>query len=334
MSKQYFFKETTQKMRPFLIFVFFVFNLSISAQDFNDLDSLFVDRDLDNYSIRLFTNFKVNKFSIRDGDSKAKFVPNNRYGLGLGFANKKIIIDLAINIKNPNKDKTSRFDLQGSTILKNQNYVKLYTQVYKGFNAKNNFGEPKVFRGDVRSVSVGVNYLRTFDAIEFSYSLLKAGLSEENHKNIFITGGVGLFGSFDYFSSDSSLLSETTSLYFNEQGNVRRYQSLSFGAMAGLISYFKLPYDITATVNFMPGIGFAAKKVTIDGGSYHPSNPMLYKLDFLIGVNYNFDRYYVSLTYNNDLNSTSLDYGNNYLLNLTKAKLAIGYKFGVRKKQL
>ena len=112
-------------MRPLLIFAFLLFNLSLSAQDFNDLDSLFIDRDIDNYSIRLFTNFKVNKFSIRDRDSKAKFVPNNRYGLGVGFANKKIIIDLAVNIKNPNKDKTSRFDLQGSTILKNQNYHSL-----------------------------------------------------------------------------------------------------------------------------------------------------------------------------------------------------------------
>ncbi|QNK79095.1 DUF4421 family protein [Winogradskyella sp. PAMC22761] len=305
--------------------------LTLSAQDIEDLDSLLVDRDIDNYSIRLFTNFKVNKFSIRDGDSKAKFVPNNRYGLGLGFANEKIIIDLAVNIKNPNKNKTSRFDLQGTTIVKDRNYVKLFTQIYKGFNAKNNFNEPKVFRDDIRSVSIGVNYLHTFDDIEFSYSLLKAGLSEKNNKNIFITGGVGVFGSFDYFSSGSGLLSETTSPYFNDEGNVKRYQGLSFGAMGGLISYFKLPYDITATVNFMPGIGFAAKKVTIEDDRYHPSSPMLYKIDFLIGLNYNFNQFYVSLTYNNDLNSTSLDYGNNYLLNLTKAKLAVGYKLGRRR---
>ena len=330
MSKKHIF-NLELRVKPFFLFILCFTGLTLSAQDIKDLDSLLVDRDIDNYSIRLFTNFKVNKFSIRDGDSKAKFVPNNRYGLGLGFANEKIIIDLAVNIKNPNKNKTSRFDLQGTTIVKDRNYVKLFTQIYKGFNAKNNFNEPKVFRDDIRSVSIGVNYLHTFDDIEFSYSLLKAGLSEKNNKNIFITGGVGVFGSFDYFSSGSGLLSETTSPYFNEEGNVKRYQGLSFGAMGGLISYFKLPYDITATVNFMPGIGFAAKKVTIEDDRYHPSSPMLYKLDFLIGLNYNFNQFYVSLTYNNDLNSTSLDHGNNYLLNLTKAKLAFGYKLGRRR---
>ncbi|EPR73553.1 hypothetical protein ADIWIN_1583 [Winogradskyella psychrotolerans RS-3] len=296
------------------------------------MDSLLVDRDIENYSLRVFSNFKVNKFSISDDDSKAKFVPNNRYGLGLGFATKKIILDIAVNIKNPNKEKTSRFDLQATTILKDQNYVKIYTQVYRGFNAKNNFDEPTVFRDDIRSVSVGLNYMYTLDDIEFSYSQLKAGLSNKNDDNIFITGGVGLFGSFDYFSAKPSILSETTSPYFSDEGDIKRYQGLSFGVLAGLISYFKLPENITATVNVMPGIGLVNKKLTLQDGSYKPSNPMLYKLDFLVGLSYNFKQYYVSLSYSNDLYSTDFDYGNNYLLNLTKAKLAIGYKFNKRNK--
>ncbi|WP_252723883.1 DUF4421 family protein [Winogradskyella psychrotolerans] len=294
------------------------------------MDSLLVDRDIENYSLRIFSNFKVNKFSISDDESKSKFVPNNRYGLGLGFANKKIILDIAVNIKNPNKEKTSRFDLQATTILKDKNYVKIYTQVYKGFNAKNNFDEPTVFRDDIKSVSVGLNYMYMLDDIEFSYSLLKAGLANKNHENIFVTAGFGVFGSFDYFSAKPSILSEITNP-FNEQADIKRYQGLSFGVMAGVISFFKLPENITATVNIMPGVGLADKKVTLQDGAYKPSNLMLYKLDFLIGLSYNLKRYYVSLSYNNGLYSTDLDYGNNYLLNLTKAKLAVGYKFGNRK---
>ncbi len=314
-------------VKSLLLLVFCFSCIALSAQDLDDLDSLLVDRDIENYSLRIFSNFKVNKFSISDSDSKAKFVPNNRYGLGLGFATKKIILDIAVNIKNPNKEKTSRFDLQATTILKDKNYVKIFTQVYKGFNAKNNFDEPTVFRDDIKSVSVGLNYMYTLDDIEFSYSQLKAGLSNKNHDNIFITGGVGVFGSFDYFSAKPSLLSETTSPYFNEQGDIKRYQGLSFGVMAGVISFFKLPENITATVNVMPGVGLVDKKVTLQDSAYKPSNLMLYKLDFLIGLSYNLKQFYVSLSYNNSLYSTDLDYGNNYLLNLTKAKLAIGYKF-------
>ncbi|WP_458625938.1 DUF4421 family protein [Winogradskyella sp. PC D3.3] len=317
-------------VKLYLLLVFCFANLTLTAQDLDDLDSLLVDRDMENYSIRLFSNFKVNKFSISDDDSKAKFVPNNRYGIGLGFANKKIILDIAVNIKNPNKEKTSRFDLQGTTILKDQNYVKIYTQVYRGFNAKNNFDEATVFSKDIRSVSVGFNYMYTLDDIEFSYSQLKAGLSNKNDENIFITGGIGLFGSFDYFSARPSILSETTSPYFNEQGDIKRYQGLSLGILGGFITYFKLPENITATVNVMPGIGLANKKITLKDGSYKPSNPMVYKLDFLLGLSYNLKQYYISLSYSNDLYNTDFGYGNDYLLNLTKAKLAIGYKFNKR----
>ncbi|SDR92522.1 DUF4421 family protein [Winogradskyella sediminis] len=314
--------------KPFLLFICCLGCISLYGQD---LDSLLVDRDDRNYSLRIFSNFKVNKFNITDSDSKTKFVPNNRYGLGAGFANKKIIIDIAINIKNPNKEKTSRFDLQGTTILKNKNYVKIFTQVYKGFNVKNDFDEPTVFRGDIRSVSVGLNYLYTFSDIEFSYSVLKAGLANKNYDNVFITGGIGAFGSFDYFSGNPSILSETTSPYYNEQADVKRYKGLSFGVLAGFISFFKLSNNISATLNVMPGIGLVDKRVQLQDDSFKPSDPMLYKLDFLVGLSYNLNRYYVSLTYNNGIYSTNLDYGNNYLLNLTKAKLAVGYKFGNRK---
>ena len=83
-------------VKSFLLFVFCFASFNLDAQDLEDLDSLLVDRDIENYSLRIFSNFKVNKFSVSDGDSKAKFVPNNRYGLGLGFANKKIILDKPI----------------------------------------------------------------------------------------------------------------------------------------------------------------------------------------------------------------------------------------------
>lgn len=301
--------------------------LNMNAQDLEDLDSLLIDRDIENYSIRVFTNYKVNKFSIRDDDSKVKYVPNNRYGLGFGFANKKVIVDIAFNIKNPNKEETKRFDLQGTTILKDQNYVNLYVQTYKGFQSKNNFDEPSVFRSDIRSVSFGFNYLYTLDEIEFSYSLLKAGFPEKRHKNVFITAGAGVFGSFDYFSAKPSILSETDSFYFNEQANIKRYQSITVGVLAGFISYFKLPENITATVNIIPGIGLMNKKMALQDGAYKPSDPMLYKLDFLLGLGYNLNQYYVSLTYSNGMYSTDFDNDNKYRLNLSKAKLAIGYRF-------
>ena len=310
-----------------MLLVIMFSSLNLSAQNLEDLDSLLVDRDIENYSVRIITNFKSNKFSINNQGSKLRFVPNNKHGLGFGVANSKMIVDLAFNLKNPNKEETRKFDLQGTTIVKNRHYVNAYIQSYKGFQMKNNFEEPEVFRKDMRSVNIGFNYLYTLDDIEFSYALLKAGLADKRHENIFITGGLGIFGGYDYFSAKPNLLSETVSPYFNEEGNIKRYNGISLGIMAGFISYFKLPENITATFNLMPGIGLANKRITLENDKYRPSNPMVYKLDFLVGLGYSFGQFYTSLTYSNGLTATDFDNDNKYRLNLTKAKLAIGYRF-------
>lgn len=318
-------------LRLFLLSISCIGSCFINAQDLEGLDSLLVDRDIENYSIRVFTNYKVNKFTLENSGSKLKFVPNNKHGLGIGFANKKMILDIAFNLKNPNKEDTRRFDLQGTTIVKNRHFVNLYVQSYKGFESKNNYGDPSIFRKDLRSVSFGFNYLYTLGNVEFSYSLLKAGLDEKNHKDIFVTGGIGAFSIFDYFSSDASILSEDARIYFNEHADVKRYQGIAFGVLAGVISYIKLPENVTATVNFTPGIGVMSKKLKLEDSSYKPSNPMLYKLDFSLGLAYNLNRYYICLTYSNGLYNTSFGNNNNYRLNLSKAKLAIGYKLGSAK---
>lgn len=332
MLKQNIFKKILT-IKLFLLLVTCFICFFSGAQDLDDIDSLLIDRDIENYSIRIFSNYKVNKFSVINNDSRVKFVPNNRYGLGLGFANRKVIVDIAFNIKNKNKEETSRFDLQGTTIVKHQHYVNIFAQMYRGFKAKHNFDEPTTFRNDVRSVSFGINYLYTLDEVEFSYSLLKAGLDEKDNQDIFITGGVGVFGIYDYFSAKPSILSETASSSFNEQGNVKRYNGAAIGVLVGFISYFKLPENITATLNVMPGLALMNKKVTLQDGSYRPSNPMLYKLDFSVGLGYNLKQYYAILTYSNGLYSTDFDNDNKYRLNLTNAKLAIGYRFKIKKER-
>lgn len=314
------------KNRLFFLSILLLSPFFISAQTLSDVDSLLIDRDLENYSVRLFTNFKVKKFSIKNSDAKAKYVPNNRYGLGFGFASKKIIVDLAFNVKNKNKAETKRFDLQATTIVKKRHLANVFVQTYKGFKAKNNFGEPVVFRNDIKSATVGFNYLYLLDNVEFSYSQLKAGLTKQRNHNVYITGGVGFFGVFDYFSAKPNLFPETSSIYFNEQANIKRYKGAAVGVLAGVVTYFKLPENITATFNITPGIALSNKRLILDDGSYKPEKPILYKLDFLMGLTYSFKRYYVSLSYGNGFYSTDLGYNNNYFFNLTNAKLAIGYK--------
>lgn len=296
------------------------------------VDSLFVDYNIKNYSLRLFTNYKVKRFSIRNDNSRLRYVPNNRYGVGFGFASSKVLIDIAFNVKTNKEEVTNRFDAQGTVIIGKHHWVNGYAQFYKGFNINNNYNEPSEFRADIKSHTVGFNYLYTLNEIEFSYSLLKAGLAKRN-KNVYITGGLGLFGVYDYFSANGDVLPINGELYFNEQARIERYNSVAVGVLAGFLSVFMLPKNFIASFNLMPGIALMNKKVELQNDSYRPSNPLLYKLDFLFALGYNAERYYISLIYGTDLYSTSLDFGNTHPFNITKAKLAFGYKLGVNKKK-
>ncbi|WP_344729954.1 DUF4421 family protein [Corallibacter vietnamensis] len=294
------------------------------------IDRTFIDRDLSNYSLRVFTNYKAKVFKIKDDNSKSRYVPNNRYGIGLGFANSKMLIDLAFNIKSKKNNATRRFDLQGTTILGKHNYVNFYIQSYKGFLVKNDFGAPTVFSPDVKSLTIGFNYLYTLSEIEFSYALLKAGLAKKN-KTVYFTGGLGTFAVFDYFSSDGNVIPESNYGFYNSQAQIKRYNSAAIGVLGGLLGVFILPKNIVLSCNVMPGIALMNKKVELQHDSYRPSNPMLYKFDFSLAVNYNIDRFYVNVSYGNGVYSTDLDFDNRYLFNLSNAKLAVGYRLKVKK---
>lgn len=294
------------------------------------IDSLFIDHDLSNYSVRLFSNYKVKQFRVRNDEFRSRYVPNNRFGAGFGVANSKLLIDVAFNIKGGNENVTDRFDGQGSLIFKNHHFVNFYLQTYKGFNVRNNYNEPSIFRNDVRSWTVGFNYLYTFSKIEFSFALLKAGLPKRKRK-VQITGGIGTFAVFDYFDADGNILPENGDLYFNEEAEIEKYSGRAIGVLGGFLSQFVLPKNFIATCNLMPGIALMNKKVRLEDGSYRPSNPMLYKLDFSVALGYSVKRYYVNLIYGTGIYTTSLDFDNKYLFNLSKAKFAIGYKLKVKK---
>lgn len=316
--------------------------MSIQSQILKELDTLnlaeevekhFIDRNIDNYSVRLFSNYKFKQFRIRnDDDFKSRYVPNNKFGIGFGFASSKLLIDIGFNLKTNKEDVTKRIDIQGTTILAKKNYVNFYIQSYKGFNVKNNFDEPSVFRDDIKSVTVGFNVLHTVPDIEFSYSMLKTGLDKLDRK-VYITGGLGAFAFYDYFSAEGSILEESYDDRYNDKAHIKRYNSAAIGVLGGLMSVFKLPNNFMASCNLMPGIGLMYKHVTLQDDTYQPSNPMIYKVDYTFALGYNVKQYYVSLIYGGGVYSTDLGFGNNYRFNLTKAKLAIGYKIGSRRKK-
>src|SRR5690606_23392274 len=115
-----------------ILFCFLCFSISSHAQKIlasdslnakQVIDTLFIDRDMNNWSIRVFANYKGQRFTLKDGTDKLSFVPNNKFGIGFGLGTSKLIVDIAINLKGKNENQTERFDMQGSMIIGNKNLV-------------------------------------------------------------------------------------------------------------------------------------------------------------------------------------------------------------------
>ncbi|MCX7550241.1 DUF4421 family protein [Xanthomarina sp. F2636L] len=293
------------------------------------IDTLLIDRDMNNWSLRLFTNYKGQSFNLVNGDNQLSFKPNNRAGVGFGLGTSKLIIDIAFNLKSKEENPTERFDMQGSFIAGNHNLINLYVQRYKGFNVKNNFNEPEFFRDDITSLSIGINYLYTFKEISFSSATLKAGLAKEEKKH-YISGGIGGFMVYNNFMADSPIIPDNGN--FNEDAYLKGLKGTGIGISGGVLTVFVLPANFFATLNVIPGIGIMYKKGFSETDDYKVSNPLLYKLDYEAGVGYSYKRFYITLVYGSGIYTTNLDYGLNYIYSNTKAKISVGYKIKSNKK--
>ncbi|MDO6760396.1 DUF4421 family protein [Tamlana sp. 2_MG-2023] len=325
-------------LKKSLIICFLCVSLAAYAQKTRRLDSLnatqvidtlLIDRDINNWSIRLFTNYKGQSFNLVDSDDKLSFKPNSSPGIGVGLGTSKAIIDIAINLSGERENPTKRFDMQGAVIVGDHNLVGLYVQHYSGFNVENNFGKPEFFRDDIESFSMGLNYLYTFEKLSFSRATLRAGLIKEEKKH-FITFGVGGFMVYDKFSGDDTVVPIESD--FDENKQLNKFKGLGLGVSAGVISVFVLPANFFINLDITPGIGLMSKSAYNDSGKQKVDNPLLYKLDYNAGVGYAYKRFYVTLTYGNGLYTTRLNDGLNYLFGNTKAKISFGYRINSNKK--
>jgi hypothetical protein len=120
------------------------------------IDTLFIDRDINKWAIRLFTNYKINRFKISNSDQYVLFTPNNPWRYGVGVATRKFVLDLAFNIKPKGEESTERIDLLATLLIKNHQ-IDYFFQRYQGYNADN--GMTENFRPDITTFSSGFRYL-------------------------------------------------------------------------------------------------------------------------------------------------------------------------------
>jgi hypothetical protein len=285
------------------------------------IDSLFVDHNIENYSIRGFVNFKNHSFRLGNKTSNTRFIPNNRSGVGFGFATNKILIDIAFNIKMKEKQPTDRFDLQASFKHK-AHYFDYFFQRYKGFNVESPDLKADSFRPDITSISNGLNYLYLINDKHYQVGSMRSVIS--NRRKTSYSVGLGGFGMFFYQKGDSALMHT----YNSNQENlgVNNIFGIGGGILSGLGGFFSLGYDIYTAVTINGGIGLMYKEFDSGQNLVKATNPWLYQLNFSATIGYVRDKYYLNLSFGAGYFGTELYDSFREIMNVSKAKIAFGYK--------
>lgn len=319
-------------MKPGRLFLIGIFFLSshLSAQDttFLDkirvppiIDTLFIDHDLNNWSFRIFTNYKDNRFKLFTQEERITYAPNNPMGVGFGIGTRKLLLDVAFNIKNKDKEPTDRFDFRASLMLNHHNFAYLL-QTYHGYGVAGDI--PEEFREDISAFTTALNYMYMFNSAEYSVTAMKSGLSKQ--KRAAVSMGLGGFIFYNRITSDSSIVSHSDLDLPNEELQIVNLPGFGGGLMVNFSGVVPIANNFYASLSLIPGIGLMYKNVETETGSYQPDKPMLYLADIASIIGYNANRYYINLSMGYSFVETSLDFGNRILYYTAKAKLAVGYK--------
>ena len=320
------------RYKHLLIFILFPLSGPLFSQDTSFIekikipsfiDTMFIDRDRNNWSIRLFTNYKDNRFRIITAEDEILYKPNNPFGFGFGLGTRKVIFDLAFNIKQKDKEPTKRFDFQ-AIVMHNNHYINFVIQTYQGYNViTENISD---FRPDIRSFSSALSYLYTFNTGKYSMAAMKSGLARQ--KKPAINYGLGGFLFMNRISSDSSILSQDEFPEYNDELRIVNLPATGVGVHTNFSASTPFLKYFLASVTITPSIGLLYKYVETESISYHPKNPLMYHFDLTGLIGYSGNRYYINFSVGYSLYKTSLDFGNSILYNTARAKLAMGYKLG------
>lgn len=323
------------RIKHLFFFCMFFFTTPLFSQDsiFLDkiklpsfIDTLFIDRDLNNWSVRLFTNYKNYQFSLFSSDERIAYKPNNPFGVGIGLGTRKLVLDIAFNIKSKDQEPTKRFDLQLSMML-SKHHIDFFLQSYNGYNLK--YENEEDFRSDISDISVGFDYMYIFNASEYSMAAMKSGLGMQ--KKPAISFGLGGFLYYTHTSADSSIVPPELYPYFNEEARIVELSGIGAGVHASFNAMVPFLKNFFVSATILPGVGLMYKYVETESGSYHPEDPFIYKLNIFGMLGYNANKFYINFTMGYVLFGADLDYSNWILNNTLKSKLAVGYK--IRGKQ-
>lgn len=307
------------------LFICLIFSLESQAQLPTDslrplelIDTLFIDRDLKNWSVRFLINARDVRFRLRNDVEDVRYIPTNRIGLGLGIASRKLILDFNVALKFDDEIQTDMFNMLGTAVF-GKHVIDAFLQDFHGFYKRDELTGEEVFRDDASSLLMGINYSQHLKSTQYSITSLRSGLDYQR-KSV-ISPMVGGFLLVDRLKADSTLIG-----FDPDRTDIEKYTSFGFGGSAGISGLLVLPFDMFAAINLMPSAGLLLKTVRSPEGREIAANPFVFMLSSSATIGYNGENIYVNLTIQTNRATTELPYNMRHNLQQTNAKLAIGYK--------
>ena len=169
----------------------------------SDVDTAFIDNQLNTWSLRPFLTFRDHSFRISNDLTAIRYDPTNRFGVGMGVAYNPLLLDVGSNFQTDRENHTERFDLQGDLLIKTH-FVNMTIQQYRGFEVIPKSEEASTFREDIASLAAVASYLYAFNKNRISIASVLTGRQRQK-KNAY-TFGIGGFLLYSRMKADSSII--------------------------------------------------------------------------------------------------------------------------------
>lgn len=337
----------------FLFFIFlFMLNIGYSQslrpdsimnkmEDFGNFllyknhDTTFISNQSDKFTLKLVGINKINYYKLRDGNKNttARYRPDRRLNLGIGFSYKWFALDLTFNVgitEDSDFENSKALDFQG-VIFSSKQYIAASYQYYYGYQISKFTGVPpdeipnSNIRDDIRTIHFGLDYFFAFNYDKFS---LKAPFIH-NEVQLKSAGSALLGASFNLFvmNADSSIVPSELSSDFDEKLQLTSLNSSSLAVSFGYMYTFVWKEHFYITLSLLPALG-----VNIGDYSTDYSRPFNTHLYVGLGTNnsigYNGKKIFGGIQFYTDAYNTRIDKKLNVTTGYGKIRFFVGWRFG------
>ena len=303
-------------------------------------DTTYIKSYADLLALKLVAVNKYNYFQIRDRNNDTKLTYRPEYGVNLGFgmAYKWFSVDITFDVgirENQNLENREFLDIQ-TRAYSSKRLIEAYIQYYYGYELtradgvdQNLLGDNNS-RGDIRTISFGLQYLFAFNYDKFSLNAPFV-LSEKQRKS---AGSPILGSSLVMFTmnGDSSVVPTSMKPYFDEKLHIGDMGLISVAVNFGYMYTFVWKKHIFLTLGLIPGLNFNFG----DTKAQERENliwTISYKIKTMNAIGYNSSRFFTGIHFVGDVNNVNLKNKLSTQFSNGSVKFFAGYRFQRRKKQ-